>query len=161
MGLRGFAQKPSAIRAAEGKPVNDSEPQFARVIPEAPGHLSERAREAWDDLAPMLFGAKLLTEADELMLANLCQAYATMQDAQEQLNRSALIFKTDSGYIQQNPLFIIIRTQSELVLKLCREFGLSPSSRARLTVPQEKDADNDLLDDAVFSRPTRKLQAVK
>jgi phage terminase small subunit len=48
----------------------------------------------------------------------------------------------------------------ELILKLGREFGLSPSARARLSVPQEKDKDNDMLDDAVFSRPTRKLRAV-
>ena len=164
MGLRGPAPKPIVLEEAQGRPgkraLNDAEPQFARLIPECPDHLSDRAQKVWAELAPILFEAKLLTEGDQMNLANLCQAYATMADAQKLLNKTSILFRTESGYMQQNPLFGIIRTSMELITKLSREFGLSPSSRGRLSVADDKPAHTDLLDDALFSRGITRLRVL-
>ena len=160
MGLRGPAPKPTVIEEAEGRPgkraLNGAEPEFDRVIPDCPDHLSGEARKHWDYLAPILLRAQLLTEADQISLANLCQAYATMAAAQKLLNRSQIIFQTPSGYVQQSPLFSVITTSMELINKLCREFGLTPSSRSRLNVGRV-EKETDLLDDALFARGSQLL----
>ena len=79
-----------------------------------------------------------------------------MANAQRQLNRSQIIYATPSGYIQQSPLFSVITTSMELINKLCREFGLTPSSRSRLSVAKA-EKETDLLDDALFSRGSQLL----
>ena len=74
-----------------------------------------------------------------------------MATAQRMLNKTNLVFQTPSGYIQQSPLFWIVITSMELINKLCREFGLTPSARSRLSVAK-KETEEDLLDDAIYSR---------
>jgi len=160
MGQRGPAPKPSVIEEAEGRPgkraPNGDEPQFDSVIPDCPEHLSSDAKKHWEKIAPMLLRAKLLTEADQIALGNLCQAYATMAQAQKLLNQSNILFQTPSGYLQQSPLFSIITTSMELINKLCREFGLTPSARSRLSVGSAQK-ETDLLDDALYGRGTQLL----
>jgi P27 family predicted phage terminase small subunit len=78
---------------------------------------------------------KVLTEADSLALASLCQAYSTMVKAQAKLSESGLLYKTQSGYLQQSPLLSIVNSCVETITRLCREFGLTPAARARLQVP--------------------------
>jgi P27 family predicted phage terminase small subunit len=77
---------------------------------------------------------KVLTEADYIALANLCQAYSTLMNAQKQMNKTGILYKSKSGYIQQSPLLGIIHTQTTIVNNLLREFGLTPSSRTRVAV---------------------------
>jgi P27 family predicted phage terminase small subunit len=56
-----------------------------------------------------------------------------MVEAQERLSKSGLLLKSpNSDYIQQSPLISIVNKNAELVLKLSREFGLTPASRSRL-----------------------------
>jgi phage terminase small subunit len=55
---------------------------------------------------------KVLTEADYIALGNLCQAYSILIDAQIQMNKTGILYKTKSGYIQQSPLLGIIHTQT-------------------------------------------------
>jgi P27 family predicted phage terminase small subunit len=51
---------------------------------------------------------KVLTEADGMMLANLCQAWSTMVKAQTQLTEKGILYKTPNGYIQQSPFFSMV-----------------------------------------------------
>ena len=108
-----------------------------RKAPSCPDHLDAEARREWKRLVKMLLRVRILTEADGLALANLCQAWSTLVKAQTKLNESGLLLKTPSGYIQQSPLLGIVNNCTEKVVKLSREFGLTPSSRSRLQVPPE------------------------
>jgi P27 family predicted phage terminase small subunit len=96
-----------------------------------------------------------LTEADYIALANLCQAYSTLIDAQKHLNKGGILFKTPSGYIQQNPLLGIIRAQTNIVNGLLREFGLTPSSRTRLSTEKKEEEEDDLMAILMQPRETR------
>lgn len=108
-----------------------------RKAPSCPDHLDAEARREWKRLVKMLLRVRILTEADGLALANLCQTWSTLVKAQAKLNESGLLLKTPSGYIQQSPLLGIVNNCTEKVVKLSREFGLTPSSRSRLQVPPE------------------------
>jgi P27 family predicted phage terminase small subunit len=82
---------------------------------------------------------RVLTEADYITLANLCQQYSMLMKAQEQLTKSGLLFKTQSGYIQQSPLVSIVSNCTAQVTALCREFGLTPSARTRVQAHAEEE----------------------
>src|SRR5438270_12761736 len=136
MGLRGPAPKPTAIKRLEGnagkRKLNEAEPTPTLGAPESPDHLEDVARKEWDRLTSILVAMKVLTEADYIALANLCQAYSTLVNAQKQMNKTGILYKSKSGYIQQSPLLGIIHTQTTIVNTLLREFGLTPSSTTRV-----------------------------
>jgi P27 family predicted phage terminase small subunit len=143
MGLRGRTPKPTATVIAEGNPgkrkINRNEPDLGDGMPQCPDYLDEEAKRQWCQLAPILHRARLLKEGHYIALGNLCQAYSTMKKAQGMLDKSGLIIKTRSGYVQQSPLISIITTNMELVTKLSREFGLTPASSRSLAVTEEKE----------------------
>ncbi|MEP7363840.1 MAG: phage terminase small subunit P27 family [Acidobacteriota bacterium] len=136
MGQRGPAPKPTALRIAEGnlgkRPLNILEPRPRQITPACPKHLDGEGRLAWRRLVPVLERMRVLTEADGIVLANLCDSYSTMVQAQRKLRETGMLLKTPSGYVQQNPLISIVNTCMETVTRLAREFGLTPTSRTRL-----------------------------
>ena len=151
MGLRGPAPKPTSLVILEGnrgrRPINDREPKPLAVRPKCPTYLDEAGQKEWKRLIPILLRMRILTEADGIALANLCQAYSTMTKAQEQLNKAGILYKTKSGYIQQSPLLGIVNSQIEIINRLCREFGLTPSARSRiLTQQDDTSTGEDFLD---------------
>ena len=145
MGLRGPIPKPTVLEIAEGfpgkRPVNRREPQPRVRIPKCPAHLDQSAREEWRHLIPILKRMRVLTEADGMTLANLCQSYSTMVKAQEKLNEMGILYKSPSGYIMQSPLLSVVNQCVEPITKLSREFGLTPASRSRLTALTEPAVD--------------------
>jgi P27 family predicted phage terminase small subunit len=159
VGLRGPPPKPRALAIAEGnpgeRPLNGFEPEPRKKRPKCPPHLSEEARREWRRLVPILERMRVLTEADGLALANLCMQYSTMIKAQRLLEKSGLLFKTKSGYVQQSPLVAIVASCVDQVSKLCRDFGLTPASRTRLTVEKEANSDDELWDLLLEPRPPR------
>jgi P27 family predicted phage terminase small subunit len=108
-----------------------------RKAPPCPEHLDKEAKAEWRRMVRVLLRIRVLTEADGIVLANLCQAWSTMTKAQAKLNESGLLLKTPSGYVQQNPLLGIVNANIETITKLSREFGLTPASRVRIEVEPE------------------------
>jgi P27 family predicted phage terminase small subunit len=138
MGFRGPAPKPTAVKKLLGNPgkrkLSKAEPMPEEGIPACPDHLDETAQKEWGRLVNILLAMRVLTEADYIALGTLCQSYATLITAQRQLNKTGLLIKTQSGYLQQSPLLGIITAQTTIVNKLMCEFGLTPASRTRLAV---------------------------
>jgi len=121
-----------------------NEPKPARKAPTCPDHLDADAQKEWKRLVKMLLRIRVLTEADGIALANLCQAWSTLVKAQMKLNESGLLLKTPSGYVQQSPLLGIVNSCVDIITKLSREFGLTPSSRCRLEVTPEPKAETPM-----------------
>ena len=129
------------IRGNPGKrKLNKDEPKPKVALPHCPDYLDDVARGEWGRLAPILVRMTVLTEADYIALASLCQTYSTMMKAQEQLNKSGILFKTPSGYVQQSPLIGVVNNCTEKIVMLCREFGLTPSARSRVQANSSDDA---------------------
>jgi len=152
VGQRGPAPIPTAIRVLEGnpgkRPLNRQEPQPRPKAPKCPDHLDETARKEWKRLLPILRRMKILTEADGIALAGLCQAYSTMAQAQAKLNRTGLLYGKEGQPIRASPLLRIIHDCSERINILCREFGLTPAARSRLQMnsTQNPSGGDDILD---------------
>ena len=79
---------------------------------------------------------------DRAALATYCQAWARYRDAEEALERYGSILKAkESDYIQVSPYATISRHNAQLMKALCAEFGLTPSSRGRMSLPSDDGDD--------------------
>jgi phage terminase small subunit len=122
MAKRGPKPKPTAIKILEGTRadrINELEPVYPLPdgVPAPPGWLHEYGVEHWRELAPLLHGQGILTQADLPAFANLCDLYSRWRRYEDDL----------SARKEYN--------------RLLTEFGLTPSSRSRIRTPEKpKDA---------------------
>ena len=79
------------------RPINQREPKPRATVPRCPEHLDDRAKKEWKRLVPVLRRMHVLTEADGMTLANLCQTWSTMVIAQEKLTEWAFCTKRRPG----------------------------------------------------------------
>lgn len=107
-------------------------------------------------MSKQLFALGLLTQVDRAALAAYCQAWADWVNANEQLARinatdGGMITLTEKGYPVVSPWWNISITAAKQMKSFLTEFGMTPGSRARLSVGQEekKLTVRELLDAAV------------
>ena len=144
MGKRGPAPKPTALKVIEGNPgkqriedTGEPMPPVPEMIPKPPKRLMREAKREWNRLAPVLVRLGVLTEVDLSAFAELCQNYAYYREADKEImtqgEKGALLMQqTPSGYIQQHPIISLRRQYYETWRKGLADFGLTPSSRARI-----------------------------
>lgn len=75
---------------------------------------------------------RLISKIDSASFAAYCSAVATFQEAEERLKTEKWTTSTARGGSRPNPLFKIRDDALRLVQKFAGEFGLSPSTRARV-----------------------------
>lgn len=105
-------------------------------IPNCPTHLLPAAKKEWKRVAEQLEGLGLISQMDRAALAVYCQAYARWVQAETKikaLGDAGLIEETPSGYKQMSVLLQISNRSVEQMHKFMGEFGMSPSSRSRVT----------------------------
>ncbi len=91
-------------------------------------------------MARELLNLGLLTSIDRMALAAYCQLYARWVKAEEQLAKTGLVVRSPAGYPIQNPYVGIANTALKLLHSFGIEFGLSPASRSRLSVPGKSNS---------------------
>jgi len=141
--MRGRKPKPTHIKAITGnpgkRPLNRNEPVPENAIPECPPELSERARREWDRLVGELSKLRLITNLDRAALATYCSAYALWAEAVEAIQQYGAMIKSPNGYPVQSPYIAIANRQAEIMLRISSEFGFTPASRGRISVPKLKE----------------------
>jgi P27 family predicted phage terminase small subunit len=99
------------------------------------------AVEKWTELVPILMQLGTLTTADGEALATLCEVYAATQACLLELRATGPVMRTDLGGVKPNPAGPLYRGLVSLQASLMGEFGLTPTSRARLGGKEEKPSD--------------------
>lgn len=165
VGRRGPAPEPREVREAKGNPSRRPLPaavlvgeRVASVVPAAPAGLGERAAAVWDELAGMVTEAQMLTASDLAALEALAVQIARARQAREELEGEPLVVAGAQSQRIVNPLVRVERDAWTLVLKIAREFGMTPSARASLglTMVQGRSLGLDLarrLDEAAAGVP--------
>lgn len=154
MGARGPAPKPTVLKVITGnpgkRPLPKNEPKPAPVAPPCPSWLNPTARAEWKRVAPELEKLGLLTRIDMAALASYCVAYSDLVAARREIDGHGFSMEivTEKGglYYQQRPEVSIANKAMALIKGFCQEFGLTPSARGRMSVPQRPEGDDDLLD---------------
>jgi P27 family predicted phage terminase small subunit len=144
--MAGRRPKPTALKLAQGNPgkrkLNELEPTPEMVDPLVPEYLSKPARRWWELLSPMLYRLKVLTEADQLALAMLCEQAAQADEATRILRRGGIMVKKQLydrsgkkvGTVPViNPVFKVQLESMKQLKAFLTEFGMSPASRAKVT----------------------------
>jgi P27 family predicted phage terminase small subunit len=99
----------------------------------------------------------VLAEIDAAALAAYCEAYASWVDAVEKLRQFGKIVKAPkSGHPMPNPYVSIANQALDHMRKFGTEFGMTPSSRSRITAGEEVDRDDRAA--KYFERPTSRTQ---
>ena len=142
----GRKPKPAALKLLEGRAGHQAiteTPKPRPIAPHCPTWLDREAKREWRRLAPALERLGLLTEVDGSALAGYCQAFARWQQAEKVMTEKGLTFETEKGYLVPRPEVTIARQMMVQMRAFSVEFGLTPSSRGRLTLPEVKDASED------------------
>lgn len=153
--MKGRKPKPTKLRIIEGnrehRPIPKNEPSPDPSIPTCPSWLRANAKSEWKRICILLHNMGLLTQVDRAALAGYCQSYAKWQEAEEFISKHGMTYqfpkKDETGkivsmYIAPFPQVSIARSCLEQIRGFCAEFGLTPSSRARMTLPSEKQSDS-------------------
>ncbi len=116
--------------------LNENEPKLPSVIPPIPTWLSEDGQKAFSELSNLLHDMSVLTQADELALTLLCDAYSEYKLAKEVVNGLGATMEVTSREGNSKSVIrpeVQIANQSFVrVFQLLKEFGLTPSSRAKV-----------------------------
>lgn len=143
----GRKRKPTTLKELAGnpgkRPLNLEEPTPPPLpsdsILQPPEWMDELAKAEWLKVAPCLQPLGLLSALDRAALEAYCVAYSRWRKAEDAIakleqaggadGRSALLIKTPSGYVQENPYVTIARKYHGVMRAWMSEFGMTPSSR--------------------------------
>ena len=84
---------------------------------------------------------------DGAALEGYCESYAKWVELTQFLKKfekQGYMFKTPSGYMQQLPQVSMAQRYLALVKAFCSEFGLTPSSRSRRTLPGQAETEDPM-----------------
>lgn len=106
--------------------------------PPVPSYLSSQAKAEWKRIMPHLIGRRIITRAD---LAGV-EAYASAVGICRQIEEQ----RRQAGGIIDKVQFGIWNRAAQTARQLAAEYGLTPTSRARIgsAAPDDTDDDNPL-----------------
>lgn len=108
-----------------------------------PRHLSPEARKFWRTHAPALERRGVLTGLDEMAFAALCEAWAMVRLCEEILQRDGIILVGLRGKVSSHPLVREKAKWEKEFIAWAKEFGMTPSSRRRLGLPEPEPEDDE------------------
>ena len=88
-----------------------------------------------DAAAKQLDDCGIMTVVDEPALAHYCEQFAIWQDALASTRRKGLLITNKrTGAVHANPSINIANQAHDRLVKMMQEFGMTPSSRARVKI---------------------------
>jgi P27 family predicted phage terminase small subunit len=135
-------RKPTALKVLTGTDqpcrTNKNEPKLSPTSPPVPRHLTGKVRWAWHRLVKIIGPMRVLTKADAVALELAAEAYAEMVEASEVVEKEGFTFVTvtESGAesVKIRPEVMIRSDAWRRLEKMISHFGLSPSTRSKVSV---------------------------
>jgi len=156
MPVAGNKKKPLKLKLLEGNPRHENldyeEPIPESGEPDTPSHLSSYAETIWDNTCDHLRGMNILAKCDEVVIETFARITARWQALERDIDnegqfmvvpirigKSPDLLYDDKGNvlttITANPRLSESRLLLQQVRMLAAELGLSPTARARLSMP--------------------------
>lgn len=136
--MRGRKPTPAATAIATGNPSHRPirpEPRPDATAPPVPLWLSPAAFRVWQANAHGLAKAGCLTAIDGDAFARYCNAMARYLEAEVELEANGPVIDGPKGGKVKSPWLAVQKEAAELAGRLGAEFGMSPASRTRVSVP--------------------------
>lgn len=169
MGTRGPKAMPANVHMLRGnpskKPVGDllGELHPEVDIPKVPTHLWPEAKKEWKRIGVELQRYGLVSELDRAALALYCAAWARWVWAEGQLKKAmeraeadrlaaetegkawnggdGFMMPTPNGSFTYSPYWVAANKAADQVDKFLASFGLSPSSRSRVSISNNRQGE--------------------
>ncbi|QFS82346.1 P27 family phage terminase small subunit [Roseivivax sp. THAF197b] len=117
------------------KPPLSADKDALTKAPPVPKHLSKHAAAEWKRIMPQLIARRVLTKADLGGVENYCVMAGTVRQIADDQAAAG-------GVIDLKMMGLSIRC-AQTARQLAAEYGLSPTSRARIGATQAEDDDDD------------------
>lgn len=127
---------------AEKRYMNPNEPTPDLSDMEPPQELSPDARAEWDRVRKLLLDAGIVSVLDTAALVAYCETYATWADATQKVRKTGAVLKKGNGDLYRNPFLRVANDAQDRMIKLMAEFGMTPSSRTRVSARKDKPKDD-------------------
>jgi P27 family predicted phage terminase small subunit len=142
---------PTATKRLSGNPGKrrrphggeEPEPTAYDDLPDPPDWLGDVGRLEWHRVGPYLITSGLLTEADLITFATYCQNLDLLVQAVRDIEVNGMMITGARGEVR-NPALATFSAATNALRSLAQEFGMTPSSRARMRLPGD---DGESLDD--------------
>jgi P27 family predicted phage terminase small subunit len=137
----GRPRKPIEQKRKNGNPGQRPLPDSKNVIAlpqiknDAPLYLSDAGQKMWLDVRAM---APWIANTDAKLLIELCEKMDKKYELKEKLAATDYVLYTDKGYAYANPLFGMLNTVENDIVKLLSLLGLTPTDRSKLGVAEVK-----------------------
>jgi P27 family predicted phage terminase small subunit len=151
------AIKPTALKKLAGNPGGrplPQDPEFDDRKPTCPVHLSAEAKAEWKRIVNTLHETGVLKWTDRSALAAYCEAYGRWVQAENLVRKSGLLIKTSNDNVIQNPAVGVANKAMADMVAYAKEFGMTPSSRAKLAMDMPKQEKEPTLADVLFEAMT-------
>jgi len=152
--MRGRKTKPNAINILEGNPGHRALPEQPNVFPGAPEpgesvKADPVAMAEWNRLIPELVRIGLIAEIDAASLASYCLLISLAHKASDSIRADGVLVVT-SGGVKKNPACGLLFDAVRGIKALAVEFGLTPSSRSRVSHATPVDAQQTAFENFLF-----------
>jgi P27 family predicted phage terminase small subunit len=125
--------------------------------PDIPEWLDKEGRAEWARVVPILEALRVLTLLDRGILANYCAAWSLCVQATRIYTREGLAPKAKRGskMARPHPMVKVATEARAQALRLAAEFGLTPSSRSRVSTAEPGEAIGDDAARFLFELPDK------
>jgi P27 family predicted phage terminase small subunit len=120
--------------------MNDMEPEPSLDVVK-PDTLTPKASEKWDQIVKVLQDCKVMTTADEDVLAKYCEAWVMWREATDAVVKESVVYGED-GIPKLNPMHRIQDQYFKQMMAGARELGLTPAARTKVKTTEKKKSDS-------------------
>ena len=149
MNNAGRKPKPTNFKIIEGEThkerINQNEPRPDLPSLQFPDWLTDDAKKLWIKYAPILKNLEVFKQTDEFAFACLCQEMGRYVELQKEINKKKS-YTTSNIRNGDKPIpeMAMARECLKHIKSLMLEFGLTPSSRGKISIPDDGDEESDL-----------------
>lgn len=133
-------------------PNEEPQPEVYSAPPPAPEWLGPYGRKEWDRVSKYLWENKLLTIADETALATYCQNVDILVASTMDIQENGYTIQGQRGPVR-NPALASFAQATTALRAMAAEFGMTPSSRSRIKIPDDPGDSLADLEPAIVEEP--------
>lgn len=147
--MSGPSPLPTALKVLEGnpgkRPLPENEPKPDNPSLVCPDWLTDEAKILWNKYALVIKDLGVFKQTDEMSFATLCQEMGRYIELQKIMNeRDSYTTKNARGGSKPYPEMAMARECLKNIRALMAEFGMTPSSRTRLSVSEIEEDDDPI-----------------
>lgn len=145
--MKGRKLNPTHLRIIKGnpsgRPLPENEPKPKVAKPRLPRGASARVKKHWVNISEVLLQYGLLTEMDHIAFRILCEYLAEYEECNEEINKRGRMVKGQKSTAVRHPLITVRNQAWDNVYRILGDFGMTPSSRARVKSSIDNGEDDD------------------